>query len=181
MNKYKIIKKIKNSNNTTNKIINLKNDIKYKSSSALNETGNNTYFHKSSLNPKHIYQNDLIQEKMINSPKHKGQMTTSNYEDFSFNKIISIQKIKINPKYSNSQLKNNDDKKIKKIISISCSIKNQKEPKQKIKVHRRQQSMINNNSNIINKNNKQKPQMINIDLQGEFLMRNKIKKIFKTK
>ena len=35
--------------------------------------------------------------------------------------------------------------------------------------------MINNNSNIINKNNKQKPQMINIDLQGEFLMRNKIK------
>ena len=175
INKYKIIKKIKNSNNTTNKIINLKNDIKYKSSSALNETGNNTYFHKSSLNPKHIYQNDLIQEKMINSPKHKGQMTTSNYEDFSFNKIISIQKIKINPKYSNSQLKNNDDKKIKKIISISCSIKNQKEPKQKIKVHRRQQSMINNNSNIINKNNKQKPQMINIDLQGEFLMRNKIK------
>ncbi len=175
MNKYKIIKKIKNSNNATNKIINLKNDIKYKSSSALNETGNNTYFHKSSLNPKHIYQNDLIQEKMINSPKHKGQMTTSNYDDFSFNKIISIQKIKINPKYSNSQLKNNDDKKIKKIISISCSIKNQKEPKQKIKVHRRQQSMINNNSNIINKNNKQKPQMINIDLQGEFLMRNKIK------
>ena len=35
--------------------------------------------------------------------------------------------------------------------------------------------MINNNINNINKNNKLKPQMINIDLQGEFLIKNKMK------
>ena len=173
INKYKIIKKIKNSiNNNSNKIINLKNDIKFKSSNVLNEKGNNTYFHKNSLNQKFNYQNEIIninQEKIINTPKHKGQIMTSNCQDLSFNKIISIQKIKIN------QVKDNDDKKIKKIISISCSIKNQKETKQKIKVHRRQQSMINDNSNMIDKNNKLKPKMINIDLQGELLMKNRIK------
>ena len=35
--------------------------------------------------------------------------------------------------------------------------------------------MINCNKNILNKNNKIKPQMINIDLQGELLLKNKIK------
>ena len=67
-----------------------------------------------------------------------------------------------------------NDKKIKKIISISCSIKNQKESKNKIKVHRRQQSMINNQHINLNKN-KIKPQMINIDLQGERFSKNKVK------
>ena len=180
INKYKIIKKIKNAtinNNSNSKILNLKNDIKFKSTNALNEIGNNTYFHKCILNPKTNYQNDannIKNEKIIYSPKHKGQITTGNHEDLSFNKIISIQKIKINQK-NNGLIKNNEEKKEKKIISISCSIKNQKESKQKIKVHRRHQSMINNNINNINKNNKLKPQMINIDLQGEFLIKNKMK------
>ena len=180
INKYKIIKKIKNANMTNNnsKIINLKNDVKYKSSNDLFETGNNTYLHKSILNQKINYPNDIINNnnvhKIILSPKHRGQITTAT-DDQSFNKIISIQKIKINPKY-NSLMKNNEDKKVKKIISISCSIKNQKEGKQKIKVHRRQQSVINNNiNNNKNNNNKFKPQMINIDLQSELLLRNKIK------
>ena len=188
MNKYKIIKKIKNANinhNNSNKIINLKNDIKFKIYNATNETTNNTYIHKSNLNQKMLYGNDILNNNdqkniNINSPKHihhkskEGQIMTANCEDVSFNKIISIQKIKINSKHNNAVVKN-DEKKIKKIISISCSIKNQKEPKQKIKVHRRQQSVINNNNNIFNKNNKIKPQMINIDLQGELLMKNKIK------
>ena len=186
MNKYKIIKKIKNTNvinNNNSKIINLKNDLKFKSSNALNETNANIYLHKSSLNPKINYPNELYNnhnndQKIILSPKHKSQITTTNCDDVSFNKIISIQKIKINNKYS-GLLKSNEDKKVKKIISISCSIKNPKDPKPKIKVHRRQQSMvnnnINNNQNLPNKNNKLKPQMINIDLQSELLMRNKIK------
>ena len=194
LNKYKIIKKLKNTNiNNNNKIINLKNDIKFKSYNVLNETSSNTYLHKSGLIPKSNYPNEMLniynnEFKILNSPKHihhnkskDGQIMTSNYDEASINKIISIKKIKINPKY-NSIIKNSEDnKKGKKIISISCSVKNQKESKQKIKVHRRQQSMINtmnnnnHNLNIINKNNKLKPQMINIDLQGEFLMKNKIK------
>ena len=184
LNKYKLIKKLKNANinhNNSNKIINLKNDIKFKSYNVFNETSNNTYLHKSSLNPKSLYSNDIL-----SSPKHimhknkDSQIKTSNFEDPSFNKIISIQKIKINPKYSNNVIKSNEEnKKMKKIISISCSIKNQKDSNKKIKVHRRQQSMINTNnkisSNLLNKNNKIKPQMINIDLQSEFLIKNKIK------
>ena len=203
MNKYKIIKKLKNANinhNNSNKIINLKNDIKFKSYNAFNETSSNTYLHKSSLNPKSIYSNDIlninininneIKNLNLNSPKHnlyknkEAQIKTANFDDANFNnnKIISIQKLKINPKYS--ILKSNDEKKIKKIISISCSIKNQKEiNNKKIKVHRRQQSMINTNNKIsnnlnnfiINKNKNIKPQMVNIDLQSEFLLKNKIK------
>ena len=198
LNKYKIIKKLKNSNinhNNSNKIINLKNDIKFKSYNAFNETSNNTYLHKSSLNPKSIYSNDIlnininneIKNLNLNSPKHslykikEAQIKTSNYDDPNFNKIISIQKLKLNPKYNNSILKSNEEKKIKKIISISCSIKNQKEiNNKKIKVHRRQQSMINTNNKISNnfniiKNKNIKPQMVNIDLQSEFLIKNKIK------
>ena len=194
MNKYKIIKKLKNANinhNNSNKIINLKNDIKFKSYNAFNVTSNNTYLHKSSLNPKSIYSNDIVninnEIKNLNSPRHlvhknkEGQIKTLNHEDPSCNKIISIQKLKINQKYNNNVIKSNEDqnKKIKKIVSISCSIKNQKEANKKIKVHRRQQSMINTNNkisnNFLNKNNKIKPQMINIDLQSEFLIKNKIK------
>ena len=78
-----------------------------------------------------IYNNEF---KILNSPKHihhnkskDGQIMTSNYDEASINKIISIKKIKINPKY-NSIIKNSEDnKKGKKIISISCSVKNQKE------------------------------------------------------
>ena len=229
INKYKIIKKI----NKNNKIINLKNDIKF-------NNNNITYLQKNKL------VNDIkdtISPKN-NIKKNESQILTTNDEENYYNKIISIQKIKINKKnninnliknredvelstknqkrnriedgyinnknaynnhinksfnigkniqYNISNINNNNsnnvnstnvnninnnmqvnDKKIKKIISISCSIKNQKESKNKIKVHRRQQSMINNQHINLNKN-KIKPQMINIDLQGERFSKNKVK------
>ena len=81
----------------------------------------------------------------------------------------------------------------KKKISISCSIKNQKDKKSKKKVHRRQQSMINqgNNNNLttkyVNINNfnislkKKSLQTINIDFQNDSYIKAKNKIRYSTK
>ena len=297
VNKYNIIKKIKNSyvnnlnnGNNYNKIINLKANIKLKSSNILNETNyknNNSQtvvikkscsnqncldVIKDPISPEHYYKIDM------NKINNDSKVLTSNNscEDLPYNKnnkIISIQKIKINKNINNNNnnckindiinnenkemssknkkrkrieesfnnnknlttninksfnignninfnnniinsnninilplnSNNNNDlsnktiniyekiKKPKKIISISCSIKNTQKIKAKIKVHRRHQSVINqcptsnrakkcgyqslsNNFNI-SLRNKINPQIINIDLQNETYIKykNKIK------
>ena len=285
-NKYNIIKNIKNSyvNNANNKIINLKGNIKVKSCNILNETNHknnnsqNVVIKKScsnqncleckrdSISPDHYYKIDM---NRINNDS-KDLISNNSCEELSFNKIISIQKIKINKNinYNNNcqifdiinnenfemSSKNNKRKKIeesfnnnknlttninksfnvgnncnnnnsinnnnivpinsnnaidfsnktlnvyeklkrpKKIISISCSLKNTQNLKTKIKVHRRHQSVINqcptsnrvkkgrypnlnNNFNNISLRNKINPQIINIDLQNETYLKykNKIK------
>ena len=282
-NKYKIIKKIKNNyvnNGNNKKIINLKGNVKLKTCNLLNEVNNkinnsqtasikkscsnNNYIEiiKDSVSPKSINYN-----KDMNKINNDSKVLTSNNscEELPFNKIISIQKIKIN-KNNNNNCKiydiinneileissknkkrkridesfnnnknmttnnnksfnignninynnnnnninslntnnnNNNDlsnktlniyekiKRPKKIISISCSLKNPQNIKSKIKVHRRHQSVINQcpNSNKAKKNGYQSlnnnmnnslrskinPQIINIDLQNESYIKNRNK------
>ena len=256
INKYKIIKKIKNNsnlNNSNNKINNVKGKIKLKGYNILNETSNIQMNSLIKDNSSHGY---LEKIKNSISPKNKeSKMLLSNNscEELPFNKIISIQKIKINSNNSNNKKKNIDiinenldlntknqkrkkieesfnynknsinksfnvgnninfnnstsmisnnsndpfiktlnlydkTKKVKKIISISCSMKNKKDKKTKIKVHRRLQSMDNNNESNscrIKKNsyqnvnnylkNKIKPQAVSIDLQNDSYIKNKNK------
>jgi dual specificity tyrosine-phosphorylation-regulated kinase 2/3/4 len=115
----------------------------------------------------------------INLINNKNNGIISNYSnnniEFSNKTLITLEKVK----------------KPKKIISISCSLKNTQNMKTKIKVHRRHQSVINqcptsnrvkkcgyqslsNNFNI-SLRNKINPQIINIDLQNETYIKNKNK------
>ena len=281
-NKYKIIKKIKNNiknykNNIhdNTRIVNLKKNVKLNSYHLLNETNNinnsnpqMTFIKKSISNQTYL---DSVSTKSnynnidVNKISNNSKILTSNNscEDLSFNKIISIQKVKINPKNNNnnkineentvsnkkiqkrkkiepyynnknsstsninksfnigkntfyynnniisinsnnnnnnnnsinnnnnSVINNNNDlektKRTKKIISISCSLKNQKDGKVKMKIHRRQQSMIDQSYNNKNKKNfyqnlssvsiksKIRPQTVNIDLQNDSKNKNKIR------
>ena len=284
VNKYKIIKKIKNNiknykNNVNDntRILNLKKNVKLKSYNLLNETNNNinnsnphmTFIKKSISNQTYL---ESVSTKSnynnvdVNKINNNSKILTSNNscEDLSFNKIISIQKVKINPKNNNnnnnnkineentitnkkiqkrkkiepyynnknsstsninksfnigknafyynnniisinsnnnnnnnsinnnnSVINNNNDlektKRTKKIISISCSLKNPKDGKVKMKVHRRQQSMIDQSYNNKNKKNfyqnlsnvsiksKIRPQTVNIVLQNDSKNKNKIR------
>ena len=258
--KYKIINKIKNNQNMNNsnyKVNNIKGKVKLKGYNILNETSNiqvNSLIKESSG---HDY---LEKIKSSISPKNKETkmlLSNSSCEELPFNKIISIQKIKINSNNSNnknkkldiinnenidvniknqkikkidesfnynknstsnvnksfnignninfnnstSMISNNSNepfiktlslydktKKVKKIISISCQMKTQKDKKTKIKVHRRLQSMVNNHESTscqTKKNSyqninislkiKNKPQAINIDLQNDSYVKNKNK------
>ena len=258
VNKYKIIKKISNNYNinnnssNNNKIFNFKGIKTY---NLLNETNNNNY---SNYEIKSMIKNNSNQNyiKYSVSPKNnESKILTSNNscEELPFNKIISIQKIKINTNnnkiydiinYDNIDLKSKNQKikkieesfnnnknsssninksfnirkninfsnstnsiisnnevfnktlnmyeknqKTKKIISISCSVKNQKDLNNKIKVHRRQESMINQNNQVkknvyqkinnynISIKNKTNAQTINLDLQNEnnIKIKNRIK------
>ena len=115
-----------------------------------------------------------------------------NINNSNNNCVVSINSNNINNDICNKTLNINEKvKRAKKIISISCSLKNQKDVKTKIKVHRRQQSMINqgkinnqkkNGYQNINVNNynislkkKISPQTINIDLQNDSYIKNKNK------
>ena len=276
-NKYKIIKKIKNNIknyknniNDNTRILNLKKNVKIKAYNLLNETNNinnsnpqMTFIKKSISNQTYL---ESVSTKSnynnidVNKINNNSKILTSNNscEDLSFNKIVSIQKVKINPKNNNnnnkineenlasnknhkrkkiepyynnknsstsninksfnigkntfyynnniisinsnnnnsnnnnnSVINNNNDlektKRTKKIISISCSLKNQKDGKAKMKIHRRQQSMIDQSYNNKNKKNfyqnlsnvsiksKIKPQTVNIDLQNDSKNKNKIR------
>ena len=114
INRYKIIKKIKNNINDSNshindnnRILNLKNNVKVKTYNKLNETNNNnnsnphlTFIKKSSSNQNYL---DMVSPKInINnidmSKINKSKMLTSNNscENLSFNKIVNIQKSKEN-------------------------------------------------------------------------------------
>ena len=249
INKYRIVKKIKNNSKIINssKVINLKENVKSKTHNLLNETN---YNDSSNIHINSIIKNssEIIQK----NDERKILSSNNSCEDLQFNKIISIQKIKINGNnnkiydiinfdkrelnsknqkrkkieesfnnknsglninksynigknvsYNNSNINpiNNEafnktlniyeKPKVKKIISISCTMKNQKDKKTKIKVRRRQQSAINHNNNSqINKNlyqkitnnifnislkNKNNPQTVNIDLQNDSYIRNKNK------
>ena len=165
-NKIISIQKINTNNNKIYEIINYEN-VKLNSKNQKRKKIEESFNNKNSAS--NINQSFNI-GKNINFNNSINSINSNNNE--IFNKTLNI--------YEKS-------KKTKKIISISCSLKNQKDLKTKIKVHRRQQSMINqnnqykknvnqkiNNINILLKN-KNNPQTINIDLQNDPNNKNKNK------
>lgn len=139
-----------------------------------------------------INSKDSIENKSHNPKLKKIEEGYSKKSSSHINKSFNIAKnIYISSNNDNKTKIYEKTERIKKVISISCSIKNTKESKTKIKVHKRQSSMVSQGTkseqtkrdyyqNINNHMIKNSSRIKNVNIINEIWNNNKIKNKFKS-